>query len=110
VASERFDAYSVEVLLLNLGEFTPNRTWGLAKKIMLGLRNFTHYWQVRIKITGDPTDKYMGVEYAGVETLTWIAIDKYQFSPYCGKVTVVRFDHIAEFLRKYWGTDFGFGP
>jgi hypothetical protein len=104
VAPTRFDAYSVNILLLNLGEFSPDRTWGLAKKIMLGLRSFKHYWQVRIEIMGDPADNY-----AGVETLVWIEIDKYAIYPYSGKVTVERFDHIAKFFQKYWGTDFGFG-
>jgi len=105
VFTERYDAYSVDVLLLNLGEFTPDSTWGLARKIMLGLRNFKHYWQIRIKITGDPADNY-----AGVETLTWIEIDKYELYTYAGQVVIDRFGHIADFFRKYWGTDFGFAP
>jgi hypothetical protein len=104
VFTERYDSYSVDVLLLSLGEFTPDRTWGLARKTMLGLRKFKNYWKVRIKIVGGPADNY-----AGKEALTWIEIDKYQFYPYAGKVVIDRFDHIADFFRQYWGTDFGFG-
>lgn len=104
VAPTRFDAYSVNVLLLNLSEFSPDRTWGLARKIMLGLRSFKHYWRVRLEIVGDPAETF-----SGVEALTWIEIDKYAIYPYKGKATVERFDHIAEFFQKYWGTDFGYG-
>ena len=104
-APTRFDAYSVNVLLLKLSEFTPDRTWGLARKIMLGLRSFKHYWQVRIEIIGGPAETF-----SGAETLTWVEIDKYGIYAYRGKATIERFDHIAELFRKYWGTDFGFAP
>jgi len=62
VAPMRFDAYSVNVLLLKLSEFTPDRTWGLARKIMLGLRSLKHYWQVRIEIIGGPAETFSGTE------------------------------------------------
>jgi hypothetical protein len=104
VVTERFDAYSVDVVLLKLGEYSPDRTWGLARQIMLGLRSFKHYWRVRIGIIAESADTPSGI-------LIWIEVDKYEIYSYRGKVNIFeRFDDIADFFRKYWGTDFGFGP
>src|SRR5262245_10678686 len=103
VATERFDACSINITLLKLDEFSPDKTWELAIAIKRGLRIFKHYWVVRIGIIGGDAESPSG------EDLVWLEVDKYEISPYAGKVTIERFDHIANFYRKYWGTDFGFG-
>jgi hypothetical protein len=95
VAGERFDPYSVDVTILKLGEFSPDKTWGLAVKIKRGLRNFKHYWRVRIGIIGE-----------GGEIPIWVEIDKYEIYTYRGKLIIERFGHMSEFYQKYWGTDF----
>jgi hypothetical protein len=100
--TDRVNVYSVQVQLLQLSEFSPDRAWELAVEIKRGLRRFKHFWLVQFGFL-DPDP---GVK----EGLIWIEIDKYSVTPRSGMVTMDRFHSMAEFFRKYWGTDFGFPP
>lgn len=100
--TDRFMVYSVHVELLQLSEFSPDRAWGLAVEIKRGLRRFKHYWLVEIG--------FLDPDPGGNEFLIWMEIDKYRVHPRFGMVTIERFHSMAEFFRKYWGTDFGFPP
>jgi hypothetical protein len=100
--TDRVNVYSVQVQLLQLSEFSPDRAWELAVEIKRGLRRFKHFWLVQIGFL-DPDP---GVN----DGLIWIEIDKYRVNPRPGMVITNRFQSMAEFFRKYWGTDFGFPP
>ena len=99
--ADRFNFYSVQVNLLQLGEFHPDKTWEVAIEIKRELRRFKHYWLVQIG--------FLDPDPGGNDFLIWIEIDKYRVYPHSGKVIVNRFSDMADFFRKYWGTDFGFG-
>ena len=112
--TDRINVYSVQVELLQLSEFSPDRAWALAVEIKRGLRRFKHFWLAQIGfIEGrvvSPNFVSLHPDPGHNEGLVWIEIDKYRVIPRPGMVIKDRFHSMAEFLRKYWGTDFGFPP
>jgi len=109
--TDRINFYSVQVELLQLSEFSPDRAWELAVEIKRGLRQFKHFWLVQIGfIEGRVVSpNCVDPDPAGNEGLIWMEIDKYRVTPRPGMVVKDRFRDMAEFFREYWGTDFGFG-